>query len=86
MHPAGGMNANLATSQEVKPSVAQVKDDPARFYGKRVTSTGEVEHVEDGRRSFELEGNGWLFEPELRVLTRPVPIADEIRRIEPSSS
>ncbi len=57
---------------QVKPE--EVKDDPARFYGKRVTLTGEVEDVGRGGRAFKLEGNDWLFPGEIRVLTRS-PVA-----------
>jgi hypothetical protein len=53
-----------------KPSVEQVKDSPASFYGKRVTLSGEVESPTEGGRAFTLEGNKWIFDHDIRVLSR----------------
>lgn len=52
-----------------KNKVEQIEDDPDRFIGKEVTVTGEVDDVYSDR-SFELEGNDWLFDREILILTR----------------
>lgn len=57
------------TTAAEKPTVESVKNDPSRFYGQKLTLTGEVDDVKDPR-NFKLEGNRWLFSDEIRVLAR----------------
>ncbi|MEZ4297191.1 MAG: hypothetical protein R3B70_19660 [Polyangiaceae bacterium] len=57
-------------------SVDTIREDPARYYGKTVTITGEVDKVYTDR-VFELEGSGWAFNDNITVVTKtPVRIAD----------
>jgi hypothetical protein len=51
------------------PTVEDVDDDPARYVGKRVTLTGEIDEVHSNQ-AFELEGHGWIFDDEVLVVTR----------------
>lgn len=56
-------------------SVEDIKDEPARFIGKTVTISGEVEGVEEPR-AFRLAGAGWLWDDEVTVVTgQPVRLA-----------
>jgi hypothetical protein len=65
------------------PTVEKVKDEPSKFYGKRVTLSGEVDSPKADSKEFTLEGNAWIFDREIRVLTKsPVkiggaPLADD---------
>lgn len=66
------------------PEVEDVVEEPLSFYGKSVTLLGEVDTVFSDR-AFELEGNDWLFDDEIIVVTRsPIrlglePLADDDR-------
>lgn len=64
------------TTATAKPSIDDVKDDPSRYYGKRITLSGEVDGVTADDRAFTLEGSQWIFPDKITVLTRsPVKMA-----------
>ncbi|MEZ4309707.1 MAG: hypothetical protein R3F14_16855 [Polyangiaceae bacterium] len=64
------------TRPSPETSVDSIREDPARYYGKAVTVTGEVDKVYTDR-VFELEGSGWAFNDNITVVTKtPVRIAD----------
>lgn len=59
-------------------TVEQVDEDPMRFYGKRVTLSGEVEKIY-GARAFELEGESIWWDEQLLVVTRsPIAIGKQM--------
>ncbi|MCR9162921.1 MAG: hypothetical protein ACE37F_14480 [Nannocystaceae bacterium] len=55
-----------------KPTVEHVNEHIGSFVGKTVTLYGEVDEVHSNQ-AFVLEGNDWLFDHELLVVT-PTPI------------
>jgi hypothetical protein len=57
------------TTQPDPATSNQIKEQPSRFYGKKVTVVGEVDKLFSGR-AFELEGTGWAFDDNITVLTR----------------
>lgn len=55
--------------------VEAIKEAPARYYGKTVTVSGDVDQIYNDR-AFELEGTGWAFNDNITVLTKtPVRLA-----------
>lgn len=59
-------------------TVEQVDEDPMRFYGKRVTISGEVEKIY-GTRAFELQGESIWWDEQLLVVTRsPIAIGKQM--------
>lgn len=70
------------TVEQTAPTVEDVSDEPAQYYGERLTVTGEVDEVY-GPRGFVLEGSGGIFDDEIPVLTRSdvrvggVPLEDD---------
>lgn len=59
-------------------TVEQVDEDPMRFYGKRVTLSGEVEKIY-GTRAFELQGESIWWDEQLLVVTRsPIAIGKQM--------
>lgn len=59
-------------------TVEQVDEDPMRFYGKRVTLSGEVEKIY-GARAFELQGENIWWDEQLLVVSRsPIAIGKQM--------
>lgn len=65
-----GKETQTTGAAQKTPTVERVKDDPSRYYGKRVTLTGEVDAPRSDAKAFTLEGNAWIFDHEIRVLTK----------------
>jgi len=57
-----------STAQTQGASVDAIKEGPARFYGKTVRVTGEIDKIYSDR-AFDLEGTGWAFDDNITVLT-----------------
>jgi hypothetical protein len=71
--PTAAATAPVPAASEV--TVDAVKESPTRFYGKQVRVTGEVARVYSDR-AFELDGAGWAFDDNIRVLTKtPVQVS-----------
>ncbi len=56
-------------SQKPAASVEAIRDDPGRYYGKKVGVVGEVDEVY-ADRAFEMDGAEWAFNDKITVLTR----------------
>lgn len=69
--PSDSMRSpDTTTPAPTHATVDDVKDTPARFYGKKVTLSGEVAALASDQRAFTLEGSEWIFPDKIRVLTR----------------
>ncbi len=62
----------VAVPETASTTVEDVAEEPFDYAGKQVTLVGEVDNV-FGERSFELEGNDWLFDEELLVVSKNAP-------------
>lgn len=63
----GGPNAG--TEAHPSPSVEAIRDEPGKYYGKKVGIVGSVDEVY-GDRAFEMDGAEWAFNDKILVLTR----------------
>lgn len=61
---------NADTADETAPTstVEGIVESPSTFVGREVTLAGEVEGM-PGERAFVLEGNDWIFDEEVLVIT-----------------
>lgn len=65
----GSQQAAATPKPQPTAEVEEVEEEPGRFYGRTVTLSGEIENVRSNT-AFELEGDDWLFDDELLVLTK----------------
>jgi hypothetical protein len=64
--PAGDVQVGEVERED---KVEQIQEKPEHFYGKTVALFGEVDDVKNDR-AFVVEGNDWLFDEELLVVTK----------------
>lgn len=83
---AGCRNDETETQAPGAATVEAVEEQPNKFYGQTVTLVGEADEIYSDR-SFVLEGNNWIFDNDLLVLTKspinlgPEGLSDDTRLI-----
>lgn len=68
-HATSDQNANPGQAERPAPSVEAIRDEPGKYYGKKVGIVGSVDEVY-GDRVFEMDGAEWAFNDKILVFTR----------------
>lgn len=67
-----GVSQAAEPTKGVNVTVSNILDDTAQYVGRKVTVNGEVEEVRNAR-AFVIEGDGFLMEDELVVVSADPP-------------